>query len=505
MSSCEEHARPHFTFIWTIENVTERTYLDFTSPSFVVDTIDACGWCLVLLERKGKILCRPCKSHEDSIDHEDCALENVEIEYETAIITTNGSVLNEKRQKKCLGSKCGHLVSISSGIGENVLLEGKDKSNLEGILTIRCRIWKPGNESCKSGFCFAHTRLKKERRYFTWIIPEFSTLTVGQRRSFYLPVTPGGNVLRVLDLYLQCDDDEDKVCIEKPKRFLYEIFYKVSVVDAEGDVVCSKSISDGVALIKISKLMRNKSLVLPNDVLCLRCEIDFVVVSHRIENYEQYSTPTNRRIIDTTAMNYDHTEKNICCPCCCPLKKVVKKYYEKGELTDINLRAGTETFAAHKIILSAKSKVFEEIFTKDKSKKGRKSIEFTDFGPDILRRLLLYIYSDNVDLTPESAVKLYKVAIKYELQDLREKCSEFLESNLCIANVFAVLVLAEKQRDEDLKCAASRFIFVHGTPIFSSDDWKNFKKKYPMLAMDVMQYVCTERRFTCDILSKYFL
>ncbi|GBM17871.1 Speckle-type POZ protein B [Araneus ventricosus] len=501
MASCEEHEMPHFTFIWTLENVTERTYLGLTSPSFVPDTIDKAEWCLVLWEREGKLLCRPCK------DPDDRGFERIEIQYETAVIKANGSVLNEKRQKKCFESELVYNVRGSSDDGENVLLEQKDKSNLKGILTIRCRMWKPGNVSCNSGFCFAHTRLRQERRYFTWIIPEFSSLTVGQMRSFHLQITPRGDLLPVLDLYLQYDDGEEKVCIEKTKKFPYELFCKVSIVDVAGNVACSKSISDDAALIKISKLMSNKTLYLPNDVLYLRCEchIDFGVVSNRIENYEQFSMPTSSHVIGTKAMNDDMTEKSSCCPCCCPLKKIVKKYYENGELTDVNLRAGNESFPAHKIILSAKSQVFEEMFTKDKSKKGRKVIELTDFDPDILRRLLLYMYSENVeDLTPEAAVKLYKVAIKYELQDLREKCSKFLESNLCIANIFTLLALAEKQEDNNLKRATRMFIFEHDNEIFDSDDWENFKKKNPILAMDVMQYVYCMRRDACDVLSMIF-
>ncbi|GBM17869.1 hypothetical protein AVEN_260191-1 [Araneus ventricosus] len=407
MASCEEHARPHFTFIWTLENVTEMTYLDFTSPSFVADAIDACGWCLVLWERKGKILCRPCKSHVYCDNTEDCGDESVEIEYETAIITANGSVLNEKRQKKRLESICYNLLRLSSGVGENMLLKEKDKSNLKGILTIRCRMWKPGNESCEPGFCFAHSRLKQERRYFTWSIPEFSSLAIGQRRTFHLQITPKGDFLRVLDLYLQCDDGEDKVYIEKPKKFPYELFCKISVVDAGGNVACSKFISDDAALINLSKLMSNKTLYLPNDVLYLRCEcqVDFGVVSNRIENYKQFSMPTSSHIIGTAAMTDDWSEKVSCCPCCCPLKKVVKKYYENGKLTDINLRAGNE-------------------------------------------------------------------------------------------------IVQEKQRDENLKSEALMFILQHDSEILSSDDWKNFKKKNPMLAMDAMQYVYCLRRAASVICKK---
>ncbi|CAL1284056.1 unnamed protein product [Larinioides sclopetarius] len=500
MVDCKEHLRPHFTFIWTLQNVTERTYLGLTSPPFVADTIDNTEWCLVLWERKDKLLCIPCKNHDDS------GLETIEIEYETSVITSNGTVLNEKRQKKCFESEFVFDVRGSSGIGENVLLEQNDKTNLKGTLTIRCRMWKPENESCNSGFCYAHTRLKQERRFFTWPIPEFSSLAIGHRRSFYLQVTPRGDLLRVLDLYLQCDDGDDKVCIENPKKCPYEVFCEVSVMSAAGNIVCSKSISDDAALIKRSKLMSNKSFYLPNDVLFLRCEceIDFGVISHRIENYRQFSSSENMDFIATVALNDDWSEKSSCSPCCCSLKQVLKKYYENGELTDVSLRAGTETFKAHKIILSAKSKVFEEMFTKDKSKKGRKTIELTDLDPDTLRRLIMYIYSDNVeDPTPQRVMKLYKAAIRYEMQDLREECMRFLELNICLDNIFDVLGFAEKHQDENLKCATRMFIFGHHTEIFGSLDWRNFKKRNRMLALDVMQYVFTLRRFTSEIMSEY--
>ncbi|GBL94354.1 hypothetical protein AVEN_199392-1 [Araneus ventricosus] len=116
------------------------------------------------------------------------------------------------------------------------------------------------------------------------------------------------------------------------------------------------------------------------------------------------------------------------------------------------------------------------MFTKNMKEKTAKYVDISDISADTLRRLLLYIYTNIVDeLQWEDASDLFRAADKYELLDLRAKCSYFLKAKLSSSNACGILVLADMHHDENLLQAAQDFI-SQDSEIFYSDAWRNLKE-----------------------------
>ncbi|CAL1289765.1 unnamed protein product [Larinioides sclopetarius] len=167
------------------------------------------------------------------------------------------------------------------------------------------------------------------------------------------------------------------------------------------------------------------------------------------------------------------------------MKSELHPFYRDGTFSDINLIVGKDTFPAHRLILCLRSDKFKEILTNDLSKK---SIELTDLDSEILRDLLGFIYTNNVEkLTWEKAPKLYLAAESYKVMPLKHICFKFIQKNINESNACNVLILADEQHDEELKQLALEFIVKHGKTIMNTQAWDELSKKHIKLAFETMQ------------------
>ncbi|GFY75413.1 TD and POZ domain-containing protein 4 [Trichonephila inaurata madagascariensis] len=169
------------------------------------------------------------------------------------------------------------------------------------------------------------------------------------------------------------------------------------------------------------------------------------------------------------------------------LKEDFETLYAEGILSDVQLRTATQTFNAHKNILSARSPVFRAMFSNDMMEKVQECVPVPDLEADTVRRMLLYMYTKALkDLHWESAMKLYAAADKYEIVALKTKCSSFLICNLCPSNLCEVLVLADMHADDNFKRVAQDYALLYEEEVFSSDEWNEFAKNNGPLAAETM-------------------
>ncbi|GBN61470.1 TD and POZ domain-containing protein 3 [Araneus ventricosus] len=176
------------------------------------------------------------------------------------------------------------------------------------------------------------------------------------------------------------------------------------------------------------------------------------------------------------------------------LKQDLTSLYEDRLFSDTKLRTDTETFPAHRCVLSARSPVFKKMFTTDMKEKAGECINVPDISSDTVRRMLQFLYTDCTgDLEMQSAKDLYIASDKYDIVSLKERCSSFIKKNLCPSNVCEVLVLADMHQDKDLESTAQEYVLTNDEEVFYSDEWKLFMKNYSCLAAQVMYLKCTKK------------
>ncbi|GIZ05174.1 speckle-type POZ protein B [Caerostris extrusa] len=164
--------------------------------------------------------------------------------------------------------------------------------------------------------------------------------------------------------------------------------------------------------------------------------------------------------------------------------------YADQKLCDVTLTAGNKEFRAHKIILSARSPVFESMFQNDMLEKNTGIVNVADMDPEILSMLLEFVYSDTfVGKDMDTAIKLYLAADKYQILSLRENCSSFMKSNLTVRNVCELLVFADDHQDDRLKTAVEDYICIFESEIMETEFWETFMVARPKLVSEVLHKI----------------
>ncbi|GIY87146.1 speckle-type POZ protein [Caerostris extrusa] len=226
------------------------------------------------------------------------------------------------------------------------------------------------------------------------------------------------------------------------------------------------------SLTNLSKLMANRALYLPNDILLLRCHYATRYTSEIL--YDSQIPSSGKEDMKLCGGQEFKSFENVTNS---PMTLIndLAGLYEEGILCDVNLKAGGVTFSAHKNVLSARSQEFREMFTYDAKDNAIKDIELPDLYPDTVSKMLKFIYTGTVeDLHECNAVNLYFAADKYKLLSLKSKCSEFLKATLSLSNIVDALELAERYPDDDLKSFVLNYVLNHDEEFVQSNYWESF-------------------------------
>ncbi|KAF8789786.1 TD and POZ domain-containing protein 4 [Argiope bruennichi] len=418
---------PHFTFIWTIENI--HLPINTKCPIFTAKNLEMTQWSLFLsCEDSGYADLRIYRELDDD------GPDSIEIKCELSLLGTDGLPLIKKVEINKFEIFSRTFFDFPD---EPEVFFGRRNEFLPNDeLTIRCRMWRTGTEILKPDLCFARTRFRPNRLSFVWAVREFSSLRT----------------------------------------------------DFEGKVVHSVNDLEFTDFFKKDRLTENKDTLIPNDVLTLRCEIELAAETewNRIENY-RYLNSINSNVIATDVGEILLYEQDEAFDTSSSYTKDMEKLLEEGDLSDVILRTRSKSFPAHKCVLSARSPVFKAMF-KDMEEKASKYVEIPDMDGDTLRDLLSYIYTNEVgELKWQSALKFYRAADEYELLDLKKKCSIFLRSHLSASNACAVLILADTHHDQRLRGTAKDFIINQRKEFFTSDAWRSFKEENFKLYVEILE------------------
>ncbi|KAF8771438.1 Speckle-type POZ protein like [Argiope bruennichi] len=495
MAGTTDKEKVHFTYLWVMENISIwHLSKAYRSPVFTIDSMENTKWQLTIDITTVSIDFYVQRADEDN------GPDSIEIDYEISILGADGSALVKK-----MGSNQFENSSYYSFRGfektEDVFYNKKEKFLPKGNLTVQCRMWRIGSRITKTALCFVRTLKNVNRISFVWKIRDFSTLRPKEKR-IHLINPPSKEAPRlILTFYLSEKMGKEYAFIEidrSMEKKCHAIFGKICLLDSRGKSVKSSSVEECVSesneiisLIKLcfkkSDFLSDKESLLQNGVLSLRCEFDIDVYPywHQIETYKDFEGS----IVPLVSEIQFDDEKVEKCVNSCSLRNFFRSCYEEGILSDVCLQAGSETFHAHKAMLSVRSPVFKAMFTKEKQKTGE-CVMIPCTSVDTLRHLLSYIYTNTVpELKWDEVVDLYKAANEYALFDLREICSNFMKVNVSSADFCSVIILADKHQDYSLQTVVNNYVFIHCDEIFDSDEWKNFRISEPRLAIETTETI----------------
>ncbi|KAF8770767.1 TD and POZ domain-containing protein 1-like [Argiope bruennichi] len=498
-----DHRRKFFKFIWKIKDfsfVFNRTF-SFESPTFFVQELRGTKWNIVLYNEQSplfeSIVCRLQRQNYDF------GPEHIQINYELSFISGDGTVICSQLfiHKTYTRGSSHHLSFI--GVDKTKMIMHKKLSLPNDTLTIRCRIWKCVGVNSEAVRCTVESRIHTERISVTGTIENFCKLKTNSKNMVCMD-SSSKEIVSSMNLCIDYDGKLDFQikpvnCVVKTHKFRIFILdnFKNKLKVCQGEIFDTESLLIPLNL-SIEYLMENKELYLPHDVLTIQCEFVFPegnVLQIIHGNLYQYNSEDIQPVF-TNVMNRDICEEHLT-ESMTTLKGGLLSLFNEGSLCDIELKVDTETFPAHKVILSAHSPVFKSMFTTDMIEKRDSSIEIKDLDADTVRQMLLFMYSENLDkLDYEKAKSLYFAADKYNIVSLKQKSSNFLKENLPFLNCCDILLLAEKHQDHDLKSYVEDFIAKNDEIILYSDAWKELENTHPWLTTEVLRAIYMKNRRT---------
>ncbi|GBN60075.1 Speckle-type POZ protein [Araneus ventricosus] len=484
-----------YTFLWYIQNYSHcwhKNGEELISPTFIAKEMKGTAWFLEFYPRgrskddKGSISVSIMREYDDGP-------ETISLGFELSIFDEDGSTLCSHEKSEASVIRKGYGYSVPSFVDIDEVLERSKSEYLpEDTLNVRCKIWWGKGKIQRIGETCARTCIAVKKISFLHLVEGFSSLKPNHSSTVKIGYHTTEECLISSNLYCIGDScSEENIMFEITSsgiKFLSKCL--VFFLDGFGlKIPCGQVYNQIHRSVKLplsltrKAIMNGKTKYLTDDKLSLKCELIFST-GLEFETIEEvsYEIPAMAYAIPLEFKN-DYEDLPECSGAIDDLKAI----YSNQFLTDVELKTSTASFPAHKIILCARSPVFTAMLSNNMREKNSNCIKIEDLEDHILKRLLLFLYSDNLeDLQWKTATKLYYAADKYEVKKLKAICSNFLEGNLDTSNASELLLLADTHCDSYLKKIAEDFIFGHDAEVFSSDEWEDFIETNPQLALKTM-------------------
>ncbi|CAM8930244.1 unnamed protein product [Rhodiola kirilowii] len=176
--------------------------------------------------------------------------------------------------------------------------------------------------------------------------------------------------------------------------------------------------------------------------------------------------------------------------------------FDNEENSDVIFYVAGEKFHAHKLVLAARSPVFEaQLF--DRPDDSNSEIFLEDVEPVVFKALLHFIYRDTLNeddtllastssstsVCDTLAAKLLAAADKYELRRLRLMCESLLCKDISVDSVAKILALADHYRAMELKAVCLKFAAENLVAVMRSDGFEYLKENCPLLQSELLKTV----------------
>ncbi|XAR57180.1 hypothetical protein NMG60_11025233 [Bertholletia excelsa] len=176
---------------------------------------------------------------------------------------------------------------------------------------------------------------------------------------------------------------------------------------------------------------------------------------------------------------------------------------ESGEGADVNFEVDGQIFAAHKLVLAARSPVFRAQLFGPLKDQNTECIKVGEIKAPVFKALLHFIYWDSLPDMQELAglnskgasvlvaQHLLEAADRYGLDRLRLLCEANLCEDLAINTAATTLALAEQHHCFQLKAACLKFIALPENlkAVMQTDGFEYLKESCPSLLTELLEYV----------------
>ncbi|XP_050504422.1 rabankyrin-5 [Diabrotica virgifera virgifera] len=147
------------------------------------------------------------------------------------------------------------------------------------------------------------------------------------------------------------------------------------------------------------------------------------------------------------------------------LLKIISNLYNSEAYSDIKIKLKDKEINAHKIVLSARSNVWNENILNH-----TKELDWSEIDAEVANAIVLWLYTNKLNLLSTTVtLNLIKKAHEFQLHSLVSMCEQFLISAVDIRCCVKFYSVAEEIEAPSLREYCSEFISIHWDDLDSSD------------------------------------
>lgn len=140
------------------------------------------------------------------------------------------------------------------------------------------------------------------------------------------------------------------------------------------------------------------------------------------------------------------------------LQDGLKDMLDHNKFLDCVLKVKGQEFPCHRLVLAACSPYFRAMFLSDMEESKKKEISLENVDPDVLGKILHYIYTSELEITEKNVQDIFSVANLFQIPSIFTVCVSFLQKRLCLSNCLAIFRLGLMLDCARLAVAARDFI-----------------------------------------------
>ncbi|XP_057676703.1 rabankyrin-5 [Corythoichthys intestinalis] len=148
------------------------------------------------------------------------------------------------------------------------------------------------------------------------------------------------------------------------------------------------------------------------------------------------------------------------------LLEIVSELYRQEQYSDLKVKIDGDRLSAHKFVLAARSDVWSLTNMANTSE-----LDLSDCKPEVAMAMLRWAYTDDLELSEDDAflIDLMKLANRFQLQLLRERCEKGVMSSVNVRNCIRFYQTAEELNATTLMNYCGEIIASHWDDLRKED------------------------------------
>ncbi|EDV25199.1 uncharacterized protein TRIADDRAFT_25548 [Trichoplax adhaerens] len=151
--------------------------------------------------------------------------------------------------------------------------------------------------------------------------------------------------------------------------------------------------------------------------------------------------------------------------------ETLHQLYTNGELCDIQVKIGHQTYHCHRIVLASNSTYFHAMFTGNLTESKQNSVEIKEADREAVAILIDYFYRGKIEINTNNVQSVAVTSSMLGVDEIVHVCCQFISDLLAPSNCLEIRYFAQFHHFEALGEAADNYIANHFSEIVETDSF----------------------------------